>query len=462
VILLVDAFLLAVNITMAIYAFIASIVFWFSWRKRPDFIYMFIAVIIYTIGHSLLIIKHYSDLFSPIGNGIILIALLVVVISSLIEYHKLMVVNKKEKIVFWITIAFIFIFGGVSIVILNAIGYLTTVNALMMAMIILLVPSTIFILRVYLKQQTITRLFIFFAFIAATLTCISTILATYFDWGLSLNIALNFIFQTFILTGGLAAIAEQKITASEEKYRNLSEHLEEKVAERTQQLENLNKELEAFSYSVSHDLRTPLRSIAGFTKILKDEYDLQLGEDGIEHLNRILKNTNRMNELINDMLDLAQISRVDFIIESVNLNQIANDVMNNLKLLYPDREIKFVVDESLNAQGDSKLLKIVFENLFSNAIKFSKTKPKTIIRFGTTENRGRKVFFIEDNGIGFDMKYYEKLFGLFQRLHSNSQYEGTGIGLITVKRIIERHKGEIWAESEPNKGTTFYFTLAGK
>ena len=446
-----DEFLLAVNIAMATYAFIASFIFWFSWRKRPDFIYLFIAIIIYSIGHTILIIKHFNQIFQYIGNAIILVALLVLVVSIIIEYIVIMVKSRKEKVILGIATLLTILFGAITIILFYVFNILTYLNTVMIAMIVLLVPSTFFMLRIYLKQQSITRLFFFSAFIAATLASLSTIFAVYFEWGLAVNIALNFIFQTFIMTAGLAAIAEQRIIASEEKYRILSEHLEEKVTERTLQLENLNKELESFSYSVSHDLRTPLRSIAGFTKILKEEFNIKLGDEGMDYVNRVLDNTERMDELINDLLDLAQISQADFIIENVDLNSIAERIIENLKIMNPSREIIYTVDENITAQCDSKLIKIVLENLLSNAVKFTKTKDQAKISFG---------IIIKDNGIGFDMHYYEKLFGLFQRLHSRKNFEGTGVGLTTVKRIIDRHSGQIWAESEVDKGATFYFTLS--
>jgi len=361
-----------------------------------------------------------------------------------------------------LTVLLTFTSGAITITLLSVFIGFDILNTIVILMIDLLIPTAVFVMRIYRIQKTITRLFMFYAFVTAIFTAITTILYPYFEWAIALNIALNFIFITFILTDGVVAPIEQRITNSEEKHRNLSEHLEENVKERTKELALANKELESFSYSVSHDLRTPLRSIAGFTKILKDEYENKLDKDGIDYVNRILNNTERMNELINDMLDLAQISQIDFIVETIDLSKIANDVMSNLLQFDSKRVIDFTAEEKIEVQGDSKLLKIVLENLLSNALKFSRTKQETKIRFGKIEIKEQEVLFIEDNGIGFDMQYYEKLFGLFQRLHSTSAFEGTGIGLIIVKRIIERHKGEIWAESEPDKGTTFFFTLAEK
>ncbi|MCG3254182.1 MAG: hypothetical protein KAX09_10040, partial [Candidatus Heimdallarchaeota archaeon] len=245
---------------------------------------------------------------------------------------------------------------------------------------------------------------------------------------------------------------EQRITNSEENYKKLSESQEELVFERTQ-------ELEAFSYSVSHDLRTPLRSIAGFSKALKDDFSNQLDEKGIDYLSRIINSTNRMNEIIRDMLELAQISRSDFIYEHVNLSKIITEIMNNLSQLYQEQDIVFDIQGNIYAKCDAKLIRIALENLLSNAFKFSKEKTEISVSFGVEELDDTRIFFVKDQGVGFDMKYYDKLFGLFQRLHSNDDFEGTGIGLIIVKRIIDRHKGEVWAESKVDKGATFYFTL---
>lgn len=445
---------------MAAFSFNALLVFWLTWRKRPDFIYMFIGLIFYTLGHIFLIIKHYIDLFTYLGNAVILLALLIVAVSSVIEYVKLIVTTKKEKNIFGITIAFTVVGSAIAIIIFYVFDILSILNAIMLPMIFLLIPSTFFILRIYIKQQTITRLFIFSAFISATLAAISTILAAYYEWGLASNIALNFVFQTFILTGGLSALAEAAVSDSDEKYRLLSEQLEEKVIDRTRQIEMVNTELEAFSYSVSHDLRTPLRSISGFANILKKEYGIDLDEKGQDYINRIMDNTERMNELINDLLDLAHISRTDFIIEEINLTKITNEIILNFKQLYPERDIDFNIEEDIIANCDAKLIRIVIENLLSNAVKFTRTKQSAKIVFETMEQDNQRVYVIRDDGIGFDMAYYEKLFGLFQRLHSSKEFEGTGIGLVTVKRIIERHKGKIWAEAKVDEGATFYFTLS--
>ncbi|MBK5114547.1 MAG: hypothetical protein JJE41_13060 [Candidatus Heimdallarchaeota archaeon] len=385
---------------------------------------------------------------------------MVVAISTIYEYISIMIKTqtdelKKRKERFFIILVFSLsgLLGVTSIILMQFYDLLNPLIPIVIFMIVLLVPVTIFVIRIYRRQRTITRLAMFLVFQVAIFTALSTILATYFIWGFELNYACNFVFITLILTAGIAAPIEQRITDSEKSYKKLSENLEELVFERTQ-------ELEAFSYSVSHDLRTPLRSIAGFSKALKEDFTNQLDDKGIDYLSRIISSTNRMNEIIRDMLELAQISRSDLFIESVNLSKIITEIMNNLSQLHQEQDFEFDIQGSVIAKCDAKLIRIALENLLSNAFKFSKEKSKISVSFGVEELDDKRIFFVKDQGVGFDMKYYDKLFGLFKRLHSNEDFEGTGIGLIIVKRIIDRHKGEVWAESEVDMGATFYFTLS--
>jgi PAS domain S-box-containing protein len=245
-------------------------------------------------------------------------------------------------------------------------------------------------------------------------------------------------------------------------YRELQESnadLEDRVAKRTLELEAINKELEAFSYSVSHDLRAPLRSIDGFSnKILKD-YGSLFDDQAKDYFNRVMNASRHMGHLIDDLLKLARISRMELHPEEINLTDIAKNIVAELQETNPERKAEFLIDENLMARGDRSLIQVVLQNLLDNAWKYSRNAPVTRIEFGSQIRDNRTVYFIKDNGVGFDMKYVDKLFGAFQRLHSITEFEGTGIGLATVNRIIRRHHGTIWAESEINKGTTFFFTL---
>ncbi|HLN75296.1 MAG TPA: PAS domain S-box protein [Prolixibacteraceae bacterium] len=245
-------------------------------------------------------------------------------------------------------------------------------------------------------------------------------------------------------------------------YRELQESnadLEDRVAKRTLELEAINKELEAFSYSVSHDLRAPLRSIDGFSnKILKD-YGTLFDEQGKDYFNRVMNASRHMGHLIDDLLKLARISRMELHPEAIDLSEIARNIVAELQETSPERKAEFLIDENLMAKGDRSLIQVVLQNLLDNAWKYSRNSSITRIEFGSLMQDNRTVYFIRDNGVGFDMKYVDKLFGAFQRLHSVAEFEGTGIGLATVNRIIRRHHGTIWAESEINKGTTFFFTL---
>jgi PAS domain S-box-containing protein len=224
-------------------------------------------------------------------------------------------------------------------------------------------------------------------------------------------------------------------------------------------LKDANKELEAFSYSVSHDLRAPLRSIDGFSKILLEDYQDTLDKQGKHYFQRIRAGTQKMGQLIDDLLHLSRIGRQPLNKKSINLKTIANEVYQLLEPERKNRKVKFTVHKCPKTLADPNLMLNVFLNLLSNALKFTKNKPLTEIEFGCKEKDNKTIFFIKDNGVGFDMKLAGKLFSPFQRLHSNEEYEGSGIGLAIVQRIIFRHGGRIWIESEPNKGTTFYFTL---
>lgn len=246
---------------------------------------------------------------------------------------------------------------------------------------------------------------------------------------------------------------------AEEKIKNLNAELEQRVIERTEQLSAANKELEAFSYSVSHDLRAPLRSIDGFSQALLEEYQGKLDDMGKGYLERVRKATQRMGLLIDDMLKLSRITRAEMKHESVDLSGMVREIAEARQKSDPDRAVDMTVQAGITVQGDPYLLKIAMENLVKNAFKFTGKEAHPRIEFGTALRDGETACFIRDNGAGFDMAYVDKLFGAFQRLHTSDEFPGTGIGLATVQRIIHRHGGGVWAEGETGKGATFYFTL---
>ena len=222
----------------------------------------------------------------------------------------------------------------------------------------------------------------------------------------------------------------------------------------------VNKELEAFSYSVSHDLRAPLRSIDGFSQILLEKYqDKPLDDKGKTYLDRVRRATQRMGRLIDDMLKLSRITRAEFKRRNVNISNMIRAIAEEHHKSNPERLVDIAVQEGIMVQGDPNLMQIAMENLMGNAWKFTGKEAHPKIEFGTTVRDGETACFIRDNGAGFDMAYAGKLFGAFQRLHTTDEFPGTGIGLATVQRIIHRHGGKVWAEGEKGKGAVFYFTL---
>ena len=235
--------------------------------------------------------------------------------------------------------------------------------------------------------------------------------------------------------------------------------LEQRVVERTAQLEAANKELEAFSYSVSHDLRAPLRGIDGFGQILLEDYSSKLDDQGKEYLQRMRVATQRMAQIIDDLLILARVTRAELSLEEVDLGALAQDVAEKVRAQYPARNVHLDITPGLVARADPRLLRIALENLLGNAWKFTGRQNEARIEFGTIDQDGKPAYFVRDNGAGFDMAYVNKLFGAFQRLHDAKEFPGTGIGLATVQRVVKKHGGRIWAEGAVNSGATFYFTL---
>ena len=252
-------------------------------------------------------------------------------------------------------------------------------------------------------------------------------------------------------------ITERKRMADEIKQMNID--LEQKVEERTSELTAVNKELEAFSYSVSHDLRAPLRSVDGFSQALLEDYGDKFDETGTDYLNRVRNATLDMEHLIDDLLNLSRITRGEVVYKDVYLSDLVSEIAERYKTEQPDRRVEFTITDGLKVNGDERLLRAMLENLISNAYKFSSKEPISKIEFGIANINDENIYYIRDNGVGFDMKYADKLFGAFQRLHSKMEFLGTGIGLATVQRIIHKHGGHVWAESELGKGATFYFTL---
>ena len=251
-----------------------------------------------------------------------------------------------------------------------------------------------------------------------------------------------------------------KLEQADAEIQQLNTALEQRVVERTAQLEAVNQELEAFSYSVSHDLRTPLRSIDGFSQALIEDYGEHLDSVGHDYLNRVRRAAQRMGLLIDDLLRLARITRAEMKQVPVDLSAMALEVIEDLHKHKGYSEAPFRVQADLAAYGDPALLRIVMVNLLDNAWKYSSKIAQPRIEVGSVIQNGRTVYFVRDNGAGFDMAYVGKLFGAFQRLHHDEDFPGTGVGLATVKRIVHRHGGEIWAEGQPNAGAVFSFTLS--
>jgi PAS domain S-box-containing protein len=234
---------------------------------------------------------------------------------------------------------------------------------------------------------------------------------------------------------------------------------EQEIVRRSLELEATNKELEAFSYSVSHDLRAPLRAIEGFSQALHEDYHQQLDDTAKDYLRRIRSATHRMAELIDDLLNLSRVTRAEMHKERIDLSKLASEVAQELNCREPKRAISLKIAEGLQAEGDSRLIRVALQNLIGNAWKFTSKRPQAEIEFGQQFSNGDRTYFVRDNGAGFDQSYASRLFGAFQRLHAANEFPGTGIGLATVQRIIHRHGGSVWAEGIVNRGATIYFTL---
>jgi len=262
-------------------------------------------------------------------------------------------------------------------------------------------------------------------------------------------------------TGKLAASNAELIREVAERKRaeDDSRTLNSQLVQRSAQLEASNKELEAFSYSVSHDLRAPLRGIDGFAQAILEDYDEKLDDSGRSYLHRVRAASQRMSQLIDAMLNLARLTRAEIRTQTFDVSAVVRSILDDLQKVDKERKVECVVANNLFATADPQLIRAVLENLLGNAWKFTQQQPKARIEFGHEQYKGQPAYFVKDNGAGFDMTYSHKLFGTFQRLHAYTEFPGVGVGLATVHRIIQRHGGQIWAEGAVNEGATFHFTL---
>jgi light-regulated signal transduction histidine kinase (bacteriophytochrome) len=252
-------------------------------------------------------------------------------------------------------------------------------------------------------------------------------------------------------------VTERKQAA--EKLGQLNADLEQRVIHRTAELAAANKELEAFSYSVAHDLRTPLRSMDGFALVLLEDYGNRLDEEGKDALERIRAASQRMGNLIDDMLRLSQVTRADLKLARVDLSALAREIAGGIEREQSGRTVEWAIEAGLSIRADPALMRIAMQNLLQNAWKFTGRTDKPVIRVGALTRDANKVYFVADNGVGFDTAHAENLFGAFQRLHHADDFPGTGIGLAIVQRIIRRHNGKIWAEAKQGEGATFFFSV---
>ncbi len=344
------------------------------------------------------------------------------------------------------------------------------------------------LIRFVQKRQDLKYKGIFVAFAAFIISCgtvhLFAMISTWYPFyriegALKIFTAIISLFTVYLLVKNfktiltipnpaeLAAVNERLLKEVEEhketrKVYVVKEVLEQKVIQRTAELEEINRELEAFSYSVSHDLRAPLRAISGYSNIVKETYKGKLDIDGQVMLEHIIKNTRNMGALIDGLLDFSRLGRKGLSLKSVDMNKLVDKILD--EQIEPDKKsnIQLEIGTLPTIMADEFLMTQVWYNLISNAIKYSSNSNPSIIKINGTETSNGAEYSISDNGVGFDMQYVSKIFGVFQRLHTDKEFEGVGVGLSFVKRIINKHKGKIWVESEIDKGATFYFSLPSK
>ncbi len=287
-------------------------------------------------------------------------------------------------------------------------------------------------------------------------------LALFFGTVLGFTIRKHLFDLSLTYTSALEQVTAKslEVEAQSEHINTLNAGLEERIRERTTELEASNRELEAFSYSVSHDLRAPLRSIDGMSQALLEDYEPLLDTDGKKFLHRLRANSRQMAVLIDSLLELSRLTRADIHMEKVDLAALVTEIAAEMQAREPERDVNMEIHPVPEAIGDRRLLRIALENLLNNAWKYTSKQQTARVVFEADEQEGKTVYSVKDNGAGFDMAFYDKLFGAFQRLHSVSEFEGTGIGLATVQRIVRRHGGRIWAKGEIGNGAIFFFTLS--
>ncbi len=273
--------------------------------------------------------------------------------------------------------------------------------------------------------------------------------------------SLTFISGLLIMVFGsfIAATVVRHNNQQLELIRQYHDHLEEQVSIRTRELETMNKELRSYSHSLAHDLRTPVRAVMSFSQILYDDLKDVLTEEQLYDFNRIINASNRMHTLIDDILNLSRITRSDLQQSNVDITALATQISHDLGAAYPQHHVNCEIDPGLQTRGDKTLIRILLDNLLSNAWKFTQLSDDPAIQIGKTTRSGHPVFYVRDNGIGFDPAYQEKIFQPFQRLHRHDEFPGSGVGLAIVDRVIQRHHGQIWVDTRPDQGATFYFTL---